>query len=209
MPITDFKTRFRELRQLRWDVILAIVVSTLAVVVERYQTPFHNETLDHLLFFGILPLLSVIFLIRRPLSEFGMQIGDYKFGGAITFAACLIMTLVMTVVSRLPDFQTYYTGNNQNNWELILNNGLDLIGWEFLFRGYLLFALAPVCGPYAIFLQAVPFTVAHIGKPELETYSCIFGGALLGWISWKTRSFIYPFLIHWYLATITVWMVRW
>lgn len=207
--MTKFKALYHDLRHLRWDVILAIVISTFAVVVERYQTPFHNETLDHLLFFGIFPLFSVVFLIRRPLSEFGVQLGNYKLGGIITLAACLVMLLVMMVVSKLPDFQAYYISSNQDIWGLILNNGLDLIGWEFLFRGFLLFALAPVCGPYAIFLQAVPFTVAHIGKPELETYSCIFGGAFLGWLSWKTRSFFYPFLIHWFLATITVLMVHW
>jgi len=67
-----------------------------------------------------------------------------------------------------------------------------------------LFALLPVCGPIAIILQAVPFTIAHIGKPELETISCIFGGPLLGYVAWRTRSFLYPFMIHWFLTTITV-----
>ena len=70
--------------------------------------------------------------------------------------------------------------------------------------GFLLFALYRVCGPYAIVLQAVPFAMAHIGKPELETLSCIFGGSAFGYVAWRTRSFLYPFLIHWFLLTITV-----
>jgi len=70
----------------------------------------------------------------------------------------------------------------------------------------LLFALYPVCGPYAIILQAIPFTIAHFGKPELETLSCIFGGSAFGYVAWRTRSFLYPFLIHWFIATLTIFV---
>jgi len=204
----SIQTAIQNLKQLRWDVIIAIILSTFAVVVERYQSPFNNEVLDHLLFFGLMPLLSIVLFFRKPVSQFGIQLGNVKIGTAVTAAACLLMALVMSIVTKFPDFQAYYTDNPQSLPELLLTNGLDLLGWEFLFRGYLLFALTPVCGPYAILLQAVPFTIAHIGKPELETYSCIFGGAFLGWLAWKTRSFVYPFVIHWFLATITVLFAR-
>jgi membrane protease YdiL (CAAX protease family) len=55
-----------------------------------------------------------------------------------------------------------------------------------------------------LWLQAVPFVIAHIGKPEVETLSTIFGGFAFGWVAWRTRSFVYPFLIHWYIATFTI-----
>jgi membrane protease YdiL (CAAX protease family) len=48
--------------------------------------------------------------------------------------------------------------------------------------------------------------VAHFGKPELEALSCIFGGSAFGYVAWRTRSFLYPFLIHWFLATFTILM---
>ena len=195
------------LRQLDWKVIVAIIVSTFCVVVERYQSPFSNEIFDHLLFFGLIPL-SVVFIFRQHPREFGIQIGDYKIGILISLASCCVLTFVMLVIAPTTDFRAYYGGNVDRFWEVVQNYGLDLLGWEFLFRGFLIFSLLPVCGPYAIFLQAVPFTIAHIGKPEIETYSCIFGGAFLGWLAWRTRSFIYPFIIHWYLAIITTLFSR-
>jgi len=84
------------------------------------------------------------------------------------------------------------------------NTLLDLFGWEFFFRGFILFAFARKFGANAIWLQAVPFALAHIGKPEIETLSTIFGGFGLGWIAYRTRSFVYPFLLHWFLATFTI-----
>jgi membrane protease YdiL (CAAX protease family) len=81
---------------------------------------------------------------------------------------------------------------------------LDLIGWEFFFRGWILFAYAKKFGPEALWLQAVPFAMAHIGKPEVETLSTIFGGFAFGWIAWRTHSFVWPFLIHWFIATFII-----
>ncbi len=53
-------------------------------------------------------------------------------------------------------------------------------------------------------LQAVPFALAHLTKPPLETLSTIFGGIAFGWVAWRTRSFIYPFLIHWFVTTVVI-----
>lgn len=81
---------------------------------------------------------------------------------------------------------------------------LELFGWEFMFRGWILFGYARKFGPEAIWLQAVPFALAHIGKPQIETFSTIFGGFAFGWIAWRTKSFLYPFFIHWYIYTLVV-----
>jgi membrane protease YdiL (CAAX protease family) len=81
---------------------------------------------------------------------------------------------------------------------------LNLFGWEFLFRGWLLFGYARKLGAEALWLQAVPFAIAHFSKPEVETLSTIFGGFVFGWIAYRTKSFLYPFLIHWYIFTIVV-----
>ena len=90
------------------------------------------------------------------------------------------------------------------NANLPLYTFLDLIGWEFLFRGWLLFGYARRFGANALWIQSVPFALAHIGKPELETLSTIFGGFAFGWVAYRTRSFLYPFLIHWFIGTFII-----
>lgn len=194
------------LKELRmdWKIATVIVVSTLAIVVDNYHWFFSYKPYDRMLLYLGVPMLVILLAFRESPAKYGFRLGDWKAGLALTAAGCGGVTLLMWVVARTGAFQNYYSPQAEGLVSLVIKNGLDLIGWEFVFRGFLLFALYPVCGPYAIILQAVPFTIAHFGKPELETLSCIFGGSAFGYVAWRTRSFLYPFLIHWYLATITV-----
>jgi membrane protease YdiL (CAAX protease family) len=74
-----------------------------------------------------------------------------------------------------------------------------------MWRGFFIMALARPLGPGpAILLQAVPFAFMHLGKPEEETFSTLFGGIAFGFIAWQSGSFIYPFLIHWFVSTFTL-----
>lgn len=90
-----------------------------------------------------------------------------------------------------------------------LATGFYMFCWEFFFRGFLLFGLARarflgVAG--AIFVQTLPFTLLHwsvvpgASKPPLEIASAFFGGIILGVLAWRTRSFVYGFLIHWAIS---------
>jgi membrane protease YdiL (CAAX protease family) len=186
-----------------WKVVTAIVVSTLAMAVEHYHHIFPHKAYDRLLLYLGVPLLVILLVFRESPARYGFRLGDWRVGLALTAVSCCGLVLVMLIVARTPEFRGYYGARANTALPLPLDTGLDLFGWEFLFRGFLLFALYPVCGPYAIVLQAVPFTIAHFGKPELETLSCIFGGSAFGYVAWRTRSFLYPFLIHWFLTTTT------
>jgi membrane protease YdiL (CAAX protease family) len=81
---------------------------------------------------------------------------------------------------------------------------IDLLSWEFFFRGWILFGYARKFGDNALWLQAVPFAIAHFGKPEIETISTIFGGFIFGLVAWRSRSFIYAFSIHLFVNIFTV-----
>ncbi len=197
--------RLKELR-MDWKVAAVIIVSTLLLVVEHYHAFFPQKSYDRLALYLGAPLLLILLVFRESPAEYGFRLGDWKVGLLLTLVGCGGMAVVMMFVARTAPFRAYYAPQAAALLPLLLDNALDLFGWEFLFRGFLLFALYRVCGPYAILLQAVPFTIAHVGKPELETLSCIFGGSLFGYVAWRTRSFLYPFLIHWFLATLTIWL---
>lgn len=188
-----------------WRAVTAVVVSTLTLVVDHYHHVFAYAAYESLLFYLGVPLFCILVLFRDPPAAYGFRLGDWKAGLLLTAGGCLGITLVMALVGRTPAFRSYY-GGTRDAFTLawVMRLGLELLGWEFVFRGFLLFGLYRICGPHAIVLQAVPFTIAHFGKPELETLSCIFGGSAFGYVAWRTGSFLYPFLIHWYLMTITV-----
>ncbi|MEA1872216.1 MAG: CPBP family intramembrane glutamic endopeptidase [Chloroflexota bacterium] len=78
----------------------------------------------------------------------------------------------------------------------MLSTALYMFAWGFLFRGYMLFGLEKSIGKSAIFVQAIPFVLLHLGKPFLETLACIPGGFIFGYVAYRTRSFLPCFIIH-------------
>lgn len=192
--------------QIRWKPVVSIIISTLVLVFSQYQDIFPDSLYDGLLLFLAIPLLIILLVFRESPARYGVQIGDWKKGLTYTAIGCLATAGILWVAIRLPGIDEYYAPQAQSELPYPLRNAIDLLDWEFFFRGFLIFSLAEICGPYAILLQAVPFTLAHYGKPFIETISCIFGGAAFGWVAWKTRSFIYPFLIHLFLASYVVYL---
>ncbi len=156
---------------------------------------------DFLVFF-IVPLLIILFMFREKPLEFGLRWGDHKKGLQYTFIAAFIMIPALWFVSAQPDFVKTYPQLKMARTDysilLIYEFGMMLymFAWEFVWRGYTLFGLKPRFGVYAIFIQLIPFVILHNGKPALETFSSIAGGLALGILAYRTRSFLYGFIIH-------------
>jgi hypothetical protein len=70
------------------------------------------------------------------------------------------------------------------------------LGWEYLWRGFLIFGTAHTLGLYAIFVQAVPFAALHVSKPWPEALLSVVGGIALGALVWRCRSFWIAVPIH-------------
>ncbi len=69
--------------------------------------------------------------------------------------------------------------------------------WEFFFRGFLLFGLRRSVGNgMAVCIQTIPSCLWHIGLPTGEILGAAVGGILLGILALRTRSILWPFLLH-------------
>jgi membrane protease YdiL (CAAX protease family) len=196
------KTLLGEKLHFDWKIVTITIVSTLLLMVDSYHKMTPYKSIDRLVLYLVIPLMVILILFRENPREYGFTLGDWKAGIVITVLGILIMAPVI-----------YYLGHGDETMKAYYKpwlNGLpwttflDLIGWEFIFRGWILFGYARKFGPEALWLQAVPFALAHIGKPEVETLSTIFGGFAFGWVAWRTKSFIWPFLIHWFIATFII-----
>ena len=187
--------------QIDWKMAFITIASTLLLMVDAYHALTPDKGLDRILLYLVFPLVVILAVFRERPGEYGFGLGDWRAGLALTGIAILLIAPVLWLVARGVAMQSYYKGQLEG---LPWNTFIDLFGWEFLFRGWILFGYARKVGPQALWLQAVPFALAHIGKPELETLSTIFGGFAFGWVAYRTRSFLYPFLIHWFVASFTI-----
>ncbi len=192
---------------------LVVIVSTLLVMVDRYHDILPGEgfvgaitakSIERMLFHLIIPLLIIVLAFRDRPSEYGFSFGKWKEGLLWTVGAMVVLAPILYFASRTPAMVRFYAGIERSVGHVVYTSALDLLGCEFLFRGFLLFGLLRVAGPNAVLLQAVPFALGHLGKPELETMSALFGGVGFGYVAWRTRSFVYPWLIHCFVSIFVV-----
>ncbi len=75
--------------------------------------------------------------------------------------------------------------------------GIQFMGVEAFFRGFLTFGLFERFGYYALLVMVIPYSMVHFGKPPLEVFAAIPAGLLLGYLALKTRSWLFGALLHW------------
>jgi membrane protease YdiL (CAAX protease family) len=189
---------------------IVVVSSTLLLVLGYYRgslpgisgTQAVSTLLASVLYYLLIPLFIVGVIFGEPASDYGFRAGDWRQGLKWSAITLLIAAPILYGVSHTAGMSHYYASTTRQSPAIILARAaVDMFGWEFLFRGFLLFGLLRVIGPSAVVIQAVPFALAHLGKPEIETLSTIFGGTLFGWIAWRSRSFLYAFLVHWFILS--------
>jgi membrane protease YdiL (CAAX protease family) len=162
------------------------------------------QALSRLVLFFAVPLLIVLVGFRDKPGRYGLQLGDWRWGLGLAIAGCVVMTPIVLLLSGAADFKAYYAPSNEPLPRLVTTNILDLGSTEFLYRGFLMLALARVIGPVALVVALFPFTFTHLTKPEAELLSTFAGGAVYGWVTWRTQSVVWGALAHVYIVTLVI-----
>jgi hypothetical protein len=156
---------------------------------------------------GILGFLIPVFLLRvvsrLSAAEMGLGLGDWRFASTIALVYVPLVLVGTWILSDGTGFQQNYPHLQvaAHDWNAFLvYEALFLfywIGWEYLWRGFVLFGTRHVLGYYAIFVQALPFAVLHYAKPLPEALLSVVGGVALGALVWRSRSFWIAVPVHW------------
>jgi hypothetical protein len=169
----------------------------------------HRALLSWAWWFGIqgltgfvLPVLSLVVLFRRRPAEIGLGRGDARLASILALLYLPFVAAGTWVLSDDPAFQAMYPHLQEAayDWRVFLvYEALFLfywLGWEYLWRGFVLFGTARTFGLYAIFIQTIPFALLHLDKPLAEALLSIAGGLALGALVWRCRSFWIAVPIH-------------
>jgi hypothetical protein len=120
----------------------------------------------------------------------------------------LIMVPLIAAASTQPDFLAMYpkfrnlaflSGERSNGWFKVLyelSYGIDFVGIELFFRGFLILAFVKWAGKDAVLPMAIFYCTIHFGKPLGECISSFFGGLILGVVTYHTRSIYGGLLVH-------------
>jgi hypothetical protein len=150
----------------------------------------------------VVPALILLVGFKRRPAEIGLGMGDWRFALGIAAAYLPLVVIGTWILSDGAGFRQQYPHLPQAaiDWRTFVAYELLFlfywVGWEYLWRGFVLFGTAPAFGVGAIVVQMVPFALLHVGKPVAETYLSILGGLALGALVWRCRSFWVAVPIH-------------
>lgn len=197
---------------------VAILVMTLVVLFDFSRTaiPFEvqelgraaaanrYQALERVILFGLVPALVILFAFRDRLTNYGIGLGDWRTGIGLAAVGAALMTPVIVLIGSNPQFSYYYGISSAPVGDLLVTHLLDLVPTEFVLRGFVMFTLLRTIGPLGVVVAQLPFVFVHLGKPEIELFSTLFGGMVFGWLDWRTRSIWWSALGHTYILTLVV-----
>jgi membrane protease YdiL (CAAX protease family) len=168
--------------------------------------PYQYWGVSSLVIRVLIPVLIIVFVLREHPRDWGFRVRGQWHQLRPYAVALVFMVPIVYLVSALDSFQATYPFYDQaveggwHFWGYHLFYGLQFLGLEVFFRGFLLFGLYARLGFYAIPVMVIPYTMIHFGKPVPETFAAIVAGFVLGYLALKSKSVLWGFAIHWGVA---------
>ena len=191
---------------------LYYVIAYTKITTWIYRTFFKkmNETVFHAVFFRLLGFLffgiitafifNVVFdakfdFITIQISQLEEMLPWILF----LFLLAVIVPYINVKNSKQNPYPQFKIDNWTNQYKFLsyLTWILYLTGYEFMFRGILLFGTLEELGYYpAIILNVVLYAVVHIPKGKKEVLGCFILGPILCFSAIETNTIIVPVILH-------------
>jgi len=163
---------------------------------------------------GVIPAIVAKPLLGKGPSDLGLGLGDSKVGLTWVAIGLPIAIAAGFIGASSPAIASEYPlGDGLSRsatvfLPYVIGYGIYYLGFEYLYRGYLLLGLSSRLGALqANLLQATLATAAHIGKPPVELISAFPASLAFGWLTLRTGSIWYAFAIHWVVGVILDWLL--
>ena len=182
-----FKNNYKE--------TVVLCAATLFLVLAISRPIGSSLVINYLVYYAILPILTILFILKKNPLDFGLRLGDYKLWSFYVAITVIIAVPVLYIGSLFSSVSQYYT-KSFDFYNFFIRMVPLLLVWEFILRGFLLFGLKERFKEASIIIQMVPFVLLHIGKPEIEILMCIPMGLWFGYIAYRGKSFWPAFITH-------------
>lgn len=167
------------------------------------MAPFAHWGISSLVIRVLVPFAVILFVFREPLSNYGWRWrGTLKHVPMYVALYALMVPLILWA-SSLSSFQQkypFYKGAGADGTTLGLYElfyGIQFLGVEFFFRGFLTFALFRRFGYNALLIMAIPYVMVHFNKPLPETLGALGAALILGALALRAGSCIPGAFLHW------------
>ena len=165
-----------------------------------------------LLFLGILPVMLILFALGGTLHGYGLGFSFQEPPPWWVFLMIPVILVMGYFNAEKPGNLALYPQIRIKYWtpDIMALSGFSwvifLIGYEFLFRGFLLYASLDVMGPWAaIALNCSLYAFAHFYKGPGETFGAIPLGIMLCYLTLLTGNIWTAVIIHSVMALSNEW----
>ncbi len=163
----------------------------------------------------VVPLFLLIILGDGRRVRFGL--GNWRLGLPLTLLLGVAASLLMYLGSSDSALQGTYpwagSWPGQSPVTFLVWAGLYAlyyVAFEFFYRGFLIVILQAHWGlTTAIWVQALLSTLIHLGKPLSETLAAFPAGFLFAFLALRTRSLLWPILLHLTIGLATDFFSLW
>jgi membrane protease YdiL (CAAX protease family) len=199
-----------ELKNIDREALVIAVYSTTILLFAMFMRRTHfilprDVFMERLLVVGTLYGISpfvILLAFRRSPKDYGIALGNPKVWLRDVLLYYLIFLVILFVAFRFTNLKhvyPLYRKATQGMGYFFFYQMVQLwymIGWEFFFRGFMLFGLERSFGRLSVLVQAIAFGLAHFKKPQLEAYGAVIAGIFLGLIALRARSFLPCIILH-------------
>jgi len=200
----------KELKNIDREALVIAVYSTTILLFAMFMKRTHfilprDLFMERLLVVGTLYGISpfvILLAFRRTPRDYGIALGNPKVWLRDVVFFYLIFLVILFIAFRFTNLKNVYPlyrKATQGMGYFFLYQMIQLwymIGWEFFFRGFMLFGLERSLGRMSVLVQAIAFGLAHFRKPQLEAYGAVIAGVFLGLIALRARSFLPCIILH-------------
>lgn len=172
----------------------------------------YSRRISGFLLFGVIPFIILLATSKDHLQEYGL---NFKNLPATFRWLCIFMPVVVVFdffMARSEKNLSAYPQIRETEWNYatLLKSTLSwilyLAGYEFMFRGFLLFSCSHYFGSsMSIAINTLIYSLAHINKGISEILGAIPLGIILCIITLNTGSILFAFIIHVTLALGNEW----
>ena len=155
------------------------------------------------IFLGIIPAIIGLTILSKTPADFGVKTGNILISFYWIAGLTALIIPMNLIFARKPDNIKKYPQIRVKEWDmgLVLVNTLSwaayLLAYEYLFRGFLLFACESTLGVWpAIAINTAIYAFVHIPKGIKETLGAIPFGILLCIITLNTGTIWVAFFAH-------------
>ncbi len=165
---------------------------------------------DSLFIYGLMMLILGLFIGKGKYKNYGLF--QFRFNARIYFYFLMAMVPLLIWAATQEDFLNQYPNlklkyfDKEDYLSYFLKFEpfylLDFVGVEWFFRGFLILAFSQFIHKETVFAAACIYCMFHFGKPLMECISSFFGGYILGYMSYKSKTIWGGIIVHMGIALL-------